>query len=112
MNKGVAWGLGGQLMVASQKIKLQGVKNDVDSILDFLEIHQVKDIYVHDFEETDSNLNRRRYSIIGSCFSAKHCWKTGLELKKGFNLNSSSIFHKRNKKYDPISAIMNGGKNE
>jgi len=54
-----------------------------------LQLHQVKNIYVHDFfadnpEKPDSN--RRRYHILGSCFSAKHCWRTGLELKNAFNL--------------------------
>lgn len=79
-SKGAAWGLGGQLMLASKKVELEGLKGDIDSIIEFLQLQQVKNIYVHDFfadnaDRRDSN--RKRYNILGSCFSAKHCWKVG-----------------------------------
>ena len=49
---------------------------------------------------------------MGSCFSAKHCWKTGLELKNAFNLNSAKTKLRRKTDYDPIYALLNGGKDE
>lgn len=78
-------------------------------------MHQVKNIYIHDFfaENPDKpDTNRQRYSILGSCYSAKHCWKVAIELKNAFNLNSAKTKLKRRQKYDPIYAIMNGGKDE
>jgi hypothetical protein len=78
-----------------------------------LQLHQCKDIYVHDFfaENPDKpDSNRKRYSILASCFSSKHCWKTGIELKNAFNLNSAKTKLRRKKEYDPIYAVMNGGK--
>ena len=76
----------------------------------FLELHQVKNIYVHDWSlEENPAINRRRYSIIGSCFSGRHCWKTGIELKNGFNRN---LIKKKDEKYDPIQALLIGRKDE
>ena len=78
-------------MFASRKVMLEGIKADSNQIIEFLQLHQVKNIYLHDFhaenpEKPDNN--RCRYHIIGSCYSAKHCWRTGIELKNAFNLNS------------------------
>jgi hypothetical protein len=102
-------------MLASKKVQLEGLKADIDQIVEFLQLHQCKNIYIHDFfaenpEKRDNN--RRRYAVIGSCFSSKHCWKTGIELKNAFNLNSAKTKLRRRKDYDPIFAIMNGGKDE
>lgn len=80
----------------------------------FLELHQVKNIYIHDWKaEEDPEVNRRRYSIIGSCFSARHCWRTGLELKNAFNKNILQA-HKKNpkKRVDAITALLNGRKDD
>jgi len=49
---------------------------------------------------------------LGSCFSAKHGWKTAIELKNAFNLNSAKTKLRRKQVYDPIYAIMHGGKDE
>lgn len=114
-SKGAAWGLGGQLMLASRKVQLEGLKPEIDQITEFLQLHQVKDIYVHDFfaENPDKpESNRKRYAILGSCFSTRHCWKVAIELKNAFNLNSAKTKLRRKQKYDPIYAILNGGKDE
>ena len=102
-------------MLASKKVQLEGLKADTDEIIQFLQLHQCKDIYVHDFfaENPDKpDSNRKRYSILASCFSSKHCWKTGVELKNAFNLNSAKTKLRRKKEYDPIYAVMNGGKDQ
>lgn len=95
---------------------MQGIKGDPEEIAKFLELHQVKNIYIHDWKAIeDPALNRKRYSIIGSCFSARHCWKTAIELKNAFNKN---ILHRSPKrgpnspKVDTITALMTGGKDE
>ena len=49
LGKGVVWGLGGQLIQLKNKIAGKGIKGTVQSISDFLILHQAKDIYVHDF---------------------------------------------------------------
>ncbi len=36
-------------MVADRKVMLEGHKDNIDDIIEFLELHQVKNIYVHDF---------------------------------------------------------------
>lgn len=74
----------------------------------------MKNIYIHDWSKIeDLNSNRRKYSIIGSCFSARHCWKTAIELKNAFNKH---MLHKKRspttKKYDMITAEMIGRKDE
>lgn len=103
-------------MAASKKVELEGLKDTTDDIFEFLELHQVKNIYIHDFHKSDHerpSTNRRRYHIIGSCFSAKHCWKTGLDLKNAFNLNSGKTkLTKRKQEYDPVYAMMTGRKDE
>lgn len=76
----------------------------------------MKNIYIHDWlAEEDKEINRRRYSIIGSCFSSRHCWRTGLELKNAFNKNILS--RKRNSlngrwKSERITALFNGRKDD
>ena len=69
---------------------------------------------MHDFfsdPDKQRDSTRRRYHIIGSCYSAKHCWKVGTETKNAFNLNSGKTKIRR-KDYDPIFAMLNGGKDE
>ena len=36
-------------MLASRKVQLEGLKAENDEITEFLLLHQVKNIYVHDF---------------------------------------------------------------
>lgn len=108
------WGLGGQLIVADRKMELQGVRDDPEEIAKFLELNQVKNIYIHDWKAlNDPAVVRRRYAIIGSCFSARHCWKTAIELKTAFNKHMLSLKrNKTTKKIDAITALMVGGKDE
>jgi hypothetical protein len=77
LEKGVVWGLGGQLIQLKNKISGKGIPGTLKSICDFLTLHQGKDIYVHDFHKTDTNANRKRYSIVASAFSNRHCYKIG-----------------------------------
>lgn len=102
-------------MLASKKVQLEGIRANENEIIEFLQLHQVKNIYLHDFHAENPErpeTNRRRYAIVGSCFSAKHCWKTGTELKNAFNMNSGKSKLRRKKEYDPIFAVLNGGKDE
>lgn len=112
--KGAVWGLGGQLVLASKKMELEGIKEEPEEIVKFLELHQVKNIYIHDWKaEEDPEINRRRYSIIGSCFSSRHCWKTGLELKNAFNKNILRAKKQgQHQKKDNITALLNGNKDD
>jgi hypothetical protein len=59
------------------KISGKGIPKTLKEICDFLILHQAKDIYVHDFHKTDTNDNRKRYSIVASAFSNRHCYKIG-----------------------------------
>lgn len=77
MSKGAVWGLGGQLIQLKNKIAGKGIRGTIQAISDFLTLHQAKDIYVHDFHKTQPNANRKRYSIIASGFSNRHCYKIG-----------------------------------
>jgi hypothetical protein len=78
-------------------------------VINFLELQQVKNIYVHDWQlEEDKSINKRRYAILGSCFSARHCWRAAIELKNGFNKN---VIIEKNKK-DPITALISGKKDD
>jgi hypothetical protein len=64
----------------------------------------VKNIYIHDWKaKDDPALVRKRYAILGSCFSARHCWKTAIELKNALNKHMISL--KRNKVTKRIDAI-------
>ncbi len=36
-------------MLASKKVQLEGLKAETDEIIEFLQLHQCKNIYVHDF---------------------------------------------------------------
>ena len=58
-------------------------------ISDFLTMFQAKDIYVQDFKETHPNTNRKRYSIVASGYSSRHCYKIGKELKTALDLGRS-----------------------
>jgi hypothetical protein len=69
--------LGGQLIQLKNKITGKGVQGTVKGICDFLTLHQAKDIYVHDFHKTNPNCGRKRYSIVASAFSNRHCYKIG-----------------------------------
>lgn len=89
------WGLGGQLIQLKNKIAGKGIKGTVKSISDFLTLHQAKDIYVHDFAN-QPNSNRKRYSILASAFSNRHCYKIGRELKNALDLGKSD------KEYYPL----------
>lgn len=79
-------------------------------------MNQVKNVYVHDFHKDNPErpeTNKRRYHVLGSCYSTRHCWKTATELRNAFNLFSGkSKLRRGSKKYDPIFATRTGGKDE
>lgn len=101
IQKNAVWGLGGQLLNFARKLNREGVEGNVESIKQYLISQQTKNIYVHDFGTELPHI--RRWAIIASAYSCRHCYKVGADLKNSLN---------DRRKPEEFPAKMTGRKND
>ncbi|EGR33263.1 hypothetical protein IMG5_057280 [Ichthyophthirius multifiliis] len=80
--KGVVWGLGGQLLKQQKNFFKKGEYPNPEAVIAFLELEQAKDITCIDLLEECNRTDLPRYGIILSSYSCRHNYRIASNLLK------------------------------
>ncbi|KAL4456563.1 hypothetical protein ABPG74_000670 [Tetrahymena malaccensis] len=78
--KGVVWGLGGQLLKQQKNFFEKGKYPSPEAVISFLELEQAKDIICVDLEKECNRYDLPRFGIILSSFSCRHNYRIAQNL--------------------------------